>query len=179
MASDSQAAIRRCLNLTTGVQEARSWIDERVLEAAKQGGRELAWVKGHSGVEGNERADRRAKGTVMRGQWNLEPSLVTPAGIRQAYPLFDRAPHLKWDRDALRGLSYLHTDRGPMRAWLHQIGRAEDQFCECGETQNAAHLLSSGCIEGEKRKGEEIWTDREFCGKVARFLRRADKGGRG
>ena len=35
VASDSQAAIARCLNLTSGTQEARSWIDERLIRAAK------------------------------------------------------------------------------------------------------------------------------------------------
>jgi len=39
VASDSQAATRRCINLTTGVQKGRSWIDEKVLRAAKWGRR--------------------------------------------------------------------------------------------------------------------------------------------
>ena len=39
-------------------------------------------------------------------------SLATPAGIRQAYPLFRREAQMKWDREELRGLTYLHTDRG-------------------------------------------------------------------
>jgi len=69
------------------------------------------WVKGHSGVAGNEMADGRVKDTVMRGQRMSEPSLATPAGIRQAYPLYHREPHLKWGRDELRGFTYLHTDR--------------------------------------------------------------------
>ena len=63
----------------------------------------LMRVKGHSGVVGNERADKRAKDTVMRGQWMSQPSLATPTGIRHLYPLYDRAPQLKWDRDELRG----------------------------------------------------------------------------
>ena len=142
-----------------------------MIKAAKEGSRkELMWVKGHSGVEGNERADKRAKDTVRRGQWRSEPSLATPAGIRQEYPLYHRSPHLKWDRRELRGLTYLHTDRGPQRAWLHQIGRAEDPFCECGKIQNAAHLLASGCVAGKVRTWEDIWTVRTFCAEVADFL---------
>ena len=78
---------------------------------------------------------------------------------------------MKWDRDELRGLTYLHTDRGPQRAWLHKIGRAEDPRCTCGEVQNAAHLLVAGCVGGKKRVWEDIWQDRSFCGEVARFLR--------
>jgi len=47
VASDSQAAIQKCLNLTSGTQGVRSWIGEKVLKAAKGGTtRELMWVKG-------------------------------------------------------------------------------------------------------------------------------------
>ena len=35
--SDSQAAVKRCQNLASGVQEARSWIDERVIKARHGG----------------------------------------------------------------------------------------------------------------------------------------------
>ena len=152
VASDSQAAIKRCLNLVSGVQKGGSWIDEEILRLAGGGGRSLVWVKGHSGVEGNEEANRRAKDAVMRGQWWSEPSLATPAGIKQAYPLYNRLPHMKWNRDELRGLTYLHTDKGPVRAWLHKFRGAEDPFCVPGETQNAAHLMEGGCVGGKRRK---------------------------
>jgi len=86
VASDSQAATKRCVNLTTGAQGGRSWIDERVIEAAgkKKGVKlKMAWVKGYSGAAGNEMADKRAKGKVAEGIWNSDPSLAAPAGIRQ------------------------------------------------------------------------------------------------
>jgi len=171
--SDSQAAIKRCQNLISAIQEPRSWIDERVMRAAgRRGGvLRLEWVKGHSGVEGNEKADKRAREGVARGVWESDPSLATPAGIRQAYQLFEKKKHMKWDRDELRGLTYLHTDKGPMRHWLFKIGKAEDPKCRCGAIQNAAHLMMSGCVGGKRRQWEQIWDDREFCGEVTRFLR--------
>ena len=170
--SDSQAAIRRCQNLASGAQEARSWIDERVIKARNRSeGRRVEWVKGHSGEEGNEEADKRAKEGVDRGVWRSDPSLATPAGIRQTYQLFQRKKHMKWDRDEVRGITYLHMDKGPLRQWLHKIGKAEHTRCKCGETQNAAHLLMSGCVGGQRRRWEEIWEDREFCGRVTKFLR--------
>jgi len=174
VASDSQAAIARCVNLAAGIQEPRSWIDEKAMKAAREAGTklELMWVKGHSGVTGNEEADRRAKETVMKGIWESRRSLSTPAGIRQTYPLFRREAQMKWGREELRGLTYLHTDKGPMKAYLHMIGRAEDNLCSCGEVQNAAHLMASGCVGGLKRKWEDIWTDREFCAKVGEFLKK-------
>jgi len=134
-------------------------------------------VKGHSG--GSEAANERAKNTLMRGRWMSEPSLATPAGIRQAYPLYHRVPHMKWPREELRGLTYLHTDRGPMRAWLHQIGRAEDPYCTCGETQNAAHLMEGGCVGGKKRKWEDIWSDPEFARRWRGFYGSPGRGNEG
>jgi len=182
VATDSQAAVKRCVKLTAGIQRGESWIDERVIRAAE--GREgsklgLIWVKGHSGVEGNELADRRAKEKVMEGIWNSGQNLATPAGIRQAYPLYHGEPHMKWDKDELRSLTYLHTDKGPPKAWLHKIGKADDPWCVCGEAQNAAHLMISRCVGGAKRKWEDIWTDRVFCGEVTRFLRAGGGGGDG
>ena len=69
VATDSQLAIRRCANITAGIQRAESWIDEKIMRAAKA--REgtvlsLVWVKGYSGVAVNEAGNRRAKGGVMR-----------------------------------------------------------------------------------------------------------------
>ena len=174
--SDSQAAIKRCKNQISAIQEPRSWIDERVVRAAEMGEGEpkVEWVKGHSGVEGNEQADRRAREGVARGVWESDPSLATPAGIRQTYQLFQKR-HMKWDRDELRGLTYLHTDKGPMRHWLFKIGRAEDPRCGCGAVQNEAHLLTSGFVGGRKRQWEQIWDNRELCGEVTRFLRNQGK----
>jgi len=132
--SDSQAAIKRCQNLASGAQEARSWIDERAVKAMNKGGeRRLEWVKGHSGVEGNEQADKRAREGVERGVWRSDPSLATPAGIRQAYQLYQKKKHMKWDRDEVRGLTYLHTDRGPMRQWLFKVGKAEHRGAGAGK----------------------------------------------
>jgi len=34
LVSDSQASIRRCPNLTSGMLDGRSWIDERVIKVA-------------------------------------------------------------------------------------------------------------------------------------------------
>jgi len=151
VAVDSQAAIRRCVNLIEGVQRGGSWIDERVIKAVGEAERRMIWVKGHSGCSGNEAADKRAKDKVREGIWNSDRSLATPAGIRQAYPLFSKEPHMKWDRDELRGLTYLHTDKGPQKAWLFKIGRASDPRCKCGEVQSAAHLIASGCVGNMKR----------------------------
>lgn len=59
-------------------------------------------------------------------------------------------------RDGLRGLIYIHTDRGPMKeVWLHLIGRVADPFCGCGGTQNAAHLLALAAQKARNESGRK------------------------
>jgi len=50
------------------------------------------WVKGHDGMERNEKADARAKEEVGMGMRVHKPDRVTPAGIRQAYRLHGEHP---------------------------------------------------------------------------------------
>jgi len=101
---------------------------------------------------------------------------VTPAGIRQAFPLHDQAPsHLKWNRVALRGLTYLVTDKGPQRQWLKEMGKVGDPSCVCdGWTpQNAAHLFVCPWVgDGIGRSWEQAHEDEEctWCVTVARFV---------
>ena len=67
---------------------AAAVLDRR--EASETDDRRLMWVKGHDRVEGNEQADSRAKQEVWIGERMHWPDIVTPAGIRQAYPLTTR-----------------------------------------------------------------------------------------
>ena len=55
-----------------------------------------------------------------------------------------------------------------MRWWLKLIGRNEDDRCECGEVQNAAHLLKCQLVgDGKGRQREECYKDSEWCRAVA------------
>jgi len=75
--------------------------------------RPLMWVKGHQGERGNEEADSRAREEGEMG-WRLQKTVIaTPAGIRQEYPIFPKAPaHLRWSPRALKGLVYMVTGNG-------------------------------------------------------------------
>ena len=134
------------------------------------------WVKGHDGVEGNELADVRAKEEVNRGNWMHKPDIVTPApaGIRQAYRLHGGTPkHLSWSRWAVRGLTYMVTDKGPQAQWLKTIGKVDDASCVCdGWTpQNAAHLYDCPWVgNGKGRTMTTMLKDEKWCEEVARFV---------
>ncbi|KAF8418310.1 hypothetical protein EV426DRAFT_720673 [Tirmania nivea] len=164
VALDSQGAIRRLQNLR--FEQPRSWIEELAVGEMVKGHKTVMWVKGHSGVEGNERADRKAKEVAWVGRRMLRPDVITPAGIRQAFPMGRPSKQTKWNREALRGVD---------RWWLHKVGRADDSSCGlCGEgvAQNAAHLLSCpGVADGKGREWEQIWEDPEWCEKLAEAVR--------
>jgi len=170
LASDSQGGITRILNLKR--YKPSSWIEQRCQAAGKGADVTLIWVKGHNGVKGNEEANYRAKLEALNGSLLQKPNLATPASIKQAHPLYQHSSPVKsWDRQALKGLTYIVTDRGPFRHWLHHIGKAGDGKCKCGVTQNSAHITECGEVgDGKRRKIEEIWTDQAWCAEVYQFL---------
>ena len=125
-------------------------------------------------MEGNERADARAKREVKLGKRMHKPDIVTPAGIRQAYRLHAGAPvHLKWNRTAIRGLTYMITDKRPQAQWLKEIGKLDDGSdpCDGWTPQNAAHLYACPWVEdGKGRTREMLWKEEKWCEDLARFL---------
>ena len=81
VATDSKAGIGHILQVQ--FEAARSWIEKGMICSQKEG--YLAWVKGHSGVVGNELADYRAKEGAITGKSLNERSIATPAGIKQVF----------------------------------------------------------------------------------------------
>ena len=122
------------------------------------------WVKAHDGIPENEYADYKAKETGSIGRLLNQRQIATTAGIRATFHSNRLSKQLKtWDRNAVRGLTYKVTDRGPLKSWLHTIGKAEENKCKCTsgrEVQNAAHL----------RTKEEAMEDPEWCMAVWEFL---------
>ena len=102
---------------------------------------------------GNELADLRAKKGVWDGVRRGEKNIATARGIRHEFRVTWRAEQVyAWDRDAMKGDTYIYTDRGPFKAWLHKIGRADSPMCPCGKVvPNAAHIMSCTLISGGEK----------------------------
>ena len=72
------------------------------------------------------------------------PNQCPSAGIRRhSHISWNSKPTKEWNREALKGLTYLCTDRGPLKHWLYKVGRADSDRCACdpGVIQNSAHIL--------------------------------------
>jgi len=49
-----------------------------------------------------------------------------------------------WHRHALSGYTWMRTNRGPPKSWLHYLGKAEDTGCPCGHpSQEGDHIVFS------------------------------------
>jgi len=48
----------------------------------------------------------------------------------------------EWNKHALAAYTWTRTNRGPQKAWLHHIGKADDPSCLCGHPiQDGDHLV--------------------------------------
>ena len=120
--------------------------------AEEGSGKRLSWVKGHDGTKGNEEADYKARETAWVGSMMHKPDTPTPAGIRQAFPLYHTQKCKKWKNHEVKGLTYVYTHRGPQYEWKHRIGQANSTACPCGApVQSATHILVCPRFQGTGR----------------------------
>ena len=168
--TDSQAAIGRIQGLR--FERPRSWIEEIVVAAQSGNEKEIAWVKAHDGIPGNEYADYKGKETGSIGRL-LNQRQTATTGIRAIFHSNRISKQVKtWDRNSVRGLTYITTDRGPQKSWLYRIGRAEEDKCKCGERgQNRAHIMKCKIVgDGKGTTLEAAGKDPEWCAAVWEFL---------
>ena len=150
--TDSQVAIGRAQGLK--FERPRSQIEQIVVTAQSGKEKEIAWVKAYDGIPGNEYAGDKAQETGSIGRLLNQRQTATPGGIRALFRSNRISTQVKtWDRNSLRGLTYITTDRGPQTNWLCRIGKAEEDKCKCRERgPNGAHIMK---CKGMERA--ELW----------------------
>lgn len=165
--SDSSSAISSAIGISRGSKPPRSGIEIELGDLLAERHQNhydtsISWVRSHIGVKGNEEADELAALASARGQFIVQEPLVTEGGIRQA----SKASRAKcrtapgfgvrrsdWNRQALSAYTWLRTDRGPQKSWLHKIGKSETSLCSCGHhTENGHHLTFECPLFLEQRK---------------------------
>ena len=148
----------------------------------------LAWVKGHKGIEGNEKADKLCREASILG--HESEGVVTPAGLK-AWSRRVRAEArggtgegiLGWSRKAKSAYTWCVTEKGPQRKWLHKIKRTDTPECKCGHPneqpeQSGKHLVERCRLLAEKRKPMEKGELREWWTRHSRsqLPREKEKG---
>ena len=166
--TDSKPAISVIRKLDSGAAPPRSEIEARILHELCKRTHEkldtgLAWVKGHKGIEGNEKADKLCREASILG--HESEGVVTPAGLR-AWSKRVRAEArggngegvLGWNRKAISAYTWCVTEKGPQRKWLHKIKKKDTPECQCGQhttEQSGEHLVERCSLLARERSQVE------------------------
>ncbi|KAF8451403.1 hypothetical protein BGX38DRAFT_1269417 [Terfezia claveryi] len=174
--SDSQAAIQAVRNMNTGSPprcDIEKEIKARVVSNPHRD-LQLAWVRGHLGIPGNEKAGRIADFQSHLGEVTGHRCMVTEGGLRASSKAIRKEARMKagygirrvdWNRHALSAYTWLRTNRGPQKSLLHHIGKAESAECACGyPSETGEHIVfrcprfdwSRRALLGEKSSWEEL-----------------------
>jgi len=152
------------LNLGLGIPP-RSGIEVRIKEALRQRTHldtAIAWVHSHIGIPGSEEADGHAAFTSVLGEVQGMSEATTEGWrVRQIYravraswrqsPGFGRR-RADWHRHALSVYTWMRTNRGPQKGWLHHIGKAADTMCTCGHPSQDGNHIVFGCPRLSKER---------------------------
>jgi len=71
---------------------------------------------------------------------------------RQGKGFGNRRSH--WYRQAVSPYTWVRTDGGPQKDWLHRIGKATDPLCPCGHTSEDGYHLTFVCLRFKKERAE-------------------------
>ncbi|GLV46252.1 hypothetical protein CBL_12329 [Carabus blaptoides fortunei] len=178
--ADCQAALKSMRNMRKPT-ELLGEIDRIRQDVMTHTQIEWNWVKSHTGVQGNERADELAKGAatnedqpvvfnqmpVATVKQNLRDKMLEDWNARWRHAETGRTTAMfiptVQTRRKMGPLDYetvqLVTGHGAFRAYLHRIGRADDGQCECGQEADDGNTRCSGATYWRKYGPEKQSTD--------------------
>ena len=174
LVSDSQATIQTVCNLSSG-HPPRSHIESRIKTALRNEIRNVGvlWVRGHIGISGNEKADRRADFESILGEISGKDNVATEEGVR-AISRAIRKSHrqqpgfnprtCEWNRHSGSAYTWTRSERGPQNKWLHYIKKVDSPSCAGGSAEETGHHLVFECprYEGIRREflvGKSSWEE--------------------
>lgn len=177
---DSLATAQTVTNLCRG-QPPRSGIERLIKQhlatrTSRSQDTAIAWVRSHISIPGNEQADKLATWSSHLGQTASATRIVTEGGLIAAgkaeratarrRPGYRLCTATSWSRTALSAYTWMRTEKGPQRQWLHHIGKAEDPHCPCNHdtVQSGLHITFScpthaptrNRLLGNKRSWEDL-----------------------
>ena len=176
--TDSKLAISTIRKLNSGEAPPRSEIEARISgELCKRSQNNLdtglAWVKGHKGIEGNEKADQLCREAAILG--HESEGVVTPAGLRawsRRVRVEARGGNgegiLGWHRRAISAYTWCITEKGPQKEWLHHIKKADTTKCACRHHQQTGKHLAEECNlladarNSVRRREMSMWNTRHL-----------------
>lgn len=157
--TDSQSGLKALEDINTTIPIVQQII-KQLQDTTKT--IKLHWVRGHTGLHGNELADRLAKDSITMENINQEFHPLPPAFIKKIlkqqlleewqfiwdYDLRGRFTHQllpKVSESNLlhhRNLYLFATDHAPFPFYLHKFGRTVSKRCTCGQMGTALHYLT-------------------------------------
>ena len=114
----------------------------------------LLWVRAHIGIKGNEEADQAANRASWDGDIRRLPQTATPMGIKAASKLYRSQWRFEtsygghcntYSYQALSAVTWMRTDKGPQKNWLHRLGKATSPACNCGHPLQNGHHITFHC----------------------------------